>query len=110
MKKLIPFLFIISLVAFINFKFSSIANFDNGTTLSFSITNANAQTEGGGPSSCGIVCCDWNPLVFPPTHVRCQIICVPQYFCIANGGSSILCDFMYVTCSDYCSNQCSGSS
>jgi hypothetical protein len=73
-------------------------------------SDASAQTsEGGMPSSCYIVCCDKDVFVFPPTHVRCQILCVPQYFCVANASSSLLCDFTFFSCEEYCEDTCNPS-
>ena len=71
--------------------------------LSFFNKIAQAQSEGGGPSACGVVCCDYDvPFSNPPLHLRCEIICVPQYFCAATGGDGILCDFQYMSCPEYC--------
>lgn len=108
-KKILSLIGVTAIIALMVFNIQFATNVNSGSfTLSSFVMQAFADSEGNGPASCGVVCCDYQSLLFPPTHIRCEIICVPQNFCIATGGSSILCDFQYVSCGEYCANFCAG--
>lgn len=107
MKGKVFLVLLVLTVAIANIKVESKSNLEDKFSLSLCFENAEAQSEGGGPSACGVVCCDWDlPMWFPPAHVRCEIICIPQNFCIATGGSAILCDFDYMSCTEHCTDAC----
>jgi hypothetical protein len=109
-KKIFGLIGSIAIIALMVFNTQFTYNANGGSlALSSLVMQAFADGEGNGPACCGVVCCDYQSMLFPPTHIRCEIICVPQHFCIATGGSSILCDFQYVSCGEYCADFCAGA-
>ena len=109
MKIRIVLMLIALIVSLVSLKIDSKNHFVKKITLSSYSKIAEAQYEGGGPSACGVVCCDLDVMVLPPCHVRCELICVPRYFCVATGGPGILCDGSYMSCGGNCGAYCEGA-